>query len=51
MAADTAQHPTATEKDYPAHQRNYRGLHQAAQMDGAGVAFLIALIVMFLISN
>ena len=49
MAADQQNIP-ATEKDLPAHQRNYDGFVKLVKWT-ALAAFLIALIVMFLISN
>lgn len=48
MAAE--QKTTATEKDLPAHQRNYEGFVKLLKWT-ALACFLIALIVMFLISN
>lgn len=49
MAADQ-QNIAASEQDLPAHQRNYEGFVRLVKYT-AVAAFLIALIVMFLISN
>lgn len=49
MAAEQSNIP-ATEKDLPAHQRNYEGFVKLLKWT-ALASFLIALIVMFLISN
>ena len=49
MAADQQNIP-ASEKDLPAHQRNYDGFVKLLKWS-ALACFLIALIVMFLISN
>jgi hypothetical protein len=49
MAAEKSNIP-ASEKDLPAHQRNYAGFVKLLKWS-ALAAFLTALIVMFLISN
>jgi len=49
MAADQKNIP-ASEKDLPAHQRNYQEFVRLLKFTALG-AFLIALTVMFLISN
>ena len=49
MAVDQQNIP-ASEKDLPAHQRNYEGFVRLLKYT-AVATFLIALIVMFLISN
>ncbi len=49
MAAEQSNIP-ASEKDLPAHQRNYESFTKLIKWT-ALAAFLIALIVMFLISN
>lgn len=49
MAAEQSKIP-ASEKDLPAHQRNYEGFVKLLKWT-ALASFLIALIVMFLISN
>ena len=49
MAAEQSNIP-ASEQDLPAHQRNYEGFVKLLKWTALG-AFLIALVVMFLISN
>ena len=46
--ADDRTHPTATEMDYPAHERNYSGFLKLFRY-GAAVAFITALVVMYVI--
>ena len=43
-------HPTATEMDYPAHERNYSGFLKLFKY-GAAVSGIVALIVIYIISN
>ena len=49
MAADQSDIP-ASEQDLPAHQRNYEGFVKLLKWTALG-SFVIALVVMFLISN
>jgi len=49
MAADQA-HPTATEMDYPAHERNYSGFLRLFKY-GAIASAIIGLIVIYIIAN
>jgi len=49
MAADQA-HPTATEMDYPAHERNYSGFIKLFKY-GAAVSFIVGMIVIYIIAN
>lgn len=49
MAADKA-HPTATEMDYPAHERNYSGFIRLFKWGTLGAA-IVAAIVIYIISN
>lgn len=49
MAADQG-HPTATEMDYPAHNRNYAGFTKLVKY-GAIAAFIITAIVVLVIAN
>jgi len=49
MAADQA-HPTATEMDYPAHERNYSGFIKLFKY-GAVVSFIVGMIVIYIIAN
>ncbi len=43
-------HPTATEMDYPAHERNYAGFLRLFKY-GAIVSFITAIVVMYIIYN
>ena len=43
-------HPTATEMDYPAHERNYSGFLKLFKY-GAAFSGIVALIVIYIISN
>lgn len=47
--ADQA-HPTATEMDYPSHERNYSGFLRLFKY-GAIFSFAVGLIVMYIIAN
>jgi hypothetical protein len=47
MASDKAQ-PTATEMDYPAHERNYAGFIKLFKFGAIG-AFITAMVVMYII--
>ena len=47
--ADQA-HPTATEMDYPAHERNYSGFLKLFKY-GAIATFIIGAIVVYIIAN
>ena len=47
--ADEA-HPTATEMDYPAHERNYSGFLTLFKY-GAILCFIVAIVVMYIIAN
>lgn len=49
MAADKA-HPTATEMDYPAHERNYSGFIKLFKWGTLATA-IIAAIVIYVIAN
>jgi hypothetical protein len=49
MAANQA-HPTATEMDYPAHERNYSGFIKLFKY-GAVVSFIVGMIVIYIIAN
>jgi hypothetical protein len=49
MAAEKATH-TATEMDYPAHNRNYSGFIKLMKWSVVGIA-IIAAIVLYVISN
>lgn len=49
MAADQA-HPTATEMDYPAHNRNYAGFLKLLKY-GSIAAAIVAAIVIYIIAN
>lgn len=49
MAADQA-HPTATEMDYPAHERNYSGFIKLFKY-GAALSFIVGMIVIYIIAN
>ena len=48
--ADDKVHPTATEMDYPAHERNYSGFLRLFKI-GAAMSFIIGLLVMYIIAN
>ncbi len=48
--ADDKAHPTATEMDYPAHERNYAGFLKLLTY-GAILSFITALAVMYVIYN
>lgn len=43
-------HPTVTEMDYPAHERNYSGFLKLLKY-GAAASAIVALIVIYIISN
>jgi hypothetical protein len=43
-------HPTATEMDYPAHERNYSGFLKLFKY-GAAATAVVALIVIYIISH
>ena len=43
-------HPTATEMDYPAHERNYSGFLKLFKY-GAAASAIVALIVIYIISH
>ena len=43
-------HPTATEMDYPAHERNYSGFLKLFKY-GAVLTAIVAAIVIYIISN
>ena len=49
MAADKG-HPTATEMDYPAHNRNYAGFLKLLKYGAIGTLVVTA-IVIYIISN
>ena len=49
MAADKA-HPTATEMDYPAHERNYSGFIKLFKW-GTVASAIVAAIVIYVIAN
>ncbi len=49
MASDNA-HPTATEMDYPAHERNYSGFIKLFKLGTLATA-IIAAIVIAIIAN
>ena len=49
MANDRV-HPTATEMDYPAHERNYSGFLKLLKY-GTILSAIVAAIVIFIISN
>ncbi len=49
MAGDQS-HPTATEMDYPAHERNYSGFLSLFKMGSIAVA-IIAAVVIYIIAN
>ena len=49
MAGDKA-HPTATEMDYPAHERNYAGFLKMLKYSVIAVA-IIAAVVLYTISH
>jgi hypothetical protein len=49
MADDTA-HPTATEMDYPAHERNYSGFLRLLKY-GAIIAGITTLVILYIIGN
>jgi hypothetical protein len=49
MAGDQG-HPTATEMDYPAHERNYSGFSKLIKYS-AFASFVIAMVVIYVISN
>lgn len=48
--ADTKAHPTATEMDYPAHERNYSGFLNLLKY-GTIAAAIVTAIVVYAISN
>lgn len=48
--ADNKAHPTATEMDYPAHERNYGGF-LALLKYGVIVTAIVTLTVIYVISN
>lgn len=48
--ADNKAHPTATEMDYPAHERNYDGF-LALLKYGIIVTAIVTLVVIYIISN
>ena len=48
--ADKKVHPTATEMDYPAHERNYSGFLKLFKY-GAIATAIIGLIVIYIIAN
>ena len=48
--ADNKAHPTATEMDYPAHERNYAGFITLLKY-GIVVTAIIAAVVIYTISN
>ena len=48
--ADNKAHPTATEMDYPAHERNYAGFIVLLKY-GIVVTAIIAAVVIYTISN
>lgn len=48
--ADSKAHPTATEMDYPAHERNYSGFLSLLKWGAIG-AGLAAALVIYLISK
>jgi hypothetical protein len=49
MAGDQA-HPTATEMDYPAHERNYSGFLRLFKY-GALATGIVAAVVLYIIAN
>lgn len=49
MASDKA-HPTATEMDYPAHERNYSGFIKLIKW-GTLASAIVAAVVIYIISN
>ena len=49
MAGDQA-HPTATEMDYPAHERNYSGFLKLFKYSAIATG-IVALIVIYIIAN
>ena len=48
--ADDSVHPTATEMDYPAHERNYSGFLNLLKY-GVVVSAIVTVIVLYTISN
>lgn len=48
--ADQKAHPTATEMDYPAHERNYGGFLSLLKW-GTIASLLVAALVIYIISN
>jgi hypothetical protein len=48
--ADDRVHPTATEMDYPAHERNYSGFLNMLKY-GIIVTAVVAAVVLYVISN
>lgn len=48
--ADDRAHPTATEMDYPAHERNYSGFLKLFRYGAIGT-FITAIVVMYVIYN
>ena len=48
--ADDRIHPTATEMDYPAHERNYSGFLKLLKY-GTIFSAIVAAVVIFVISN
>jgi len=48
--ADDKAHPTATEMDYPAHERNYAGFTRLFKYSLVLIA-IVAAVVIFTISN
>lgn len=48
--ADQKAHPTATEMDYPAHERNYGGFLSLLKW-GTIASALVAALVIYIISN
>lgn len=50
IMADTKAHPTATEMDYPAHERNYSGFLNLLKY-GTIAAAIVTAIVVYAISN
>lgn len=48
--AENKAHPTATEMDYPAHERNYAGFLRLFKY-GAIASFITAIVVMYIIYN
>lgn len=48
--ADTKAHPTATDMDYPAHERNYSGFLSLLKW-GTILSVVVAAVVIYVIAN